>query len=105
MKNETDFYNNIVEALAKIDWTLRDIGCEYFQFVNQRGERQPLVFVNDKIQSENTEIDFRFYFYLKDVQINDYGNAISFCGKTDESIFLTCHNFDSGKGTKLKNEK
>ncbi len=96
------YKQQIAESLAKIDWKLRDVGCGYFRFVNQRGEAKPIVFCYDRIELETEGFDYSIYFHLKDtemteVKIGDKVDVISFRGKSDNNIFLHCNNFDREK--------
>ncbi len=100
-QQQSEIYKQqIVENLAKIGWKLRDVGCGHFRFVNQRGESKPIVFCYDRIELETEGFDYSVSFYLKDTEIaeiktnNKTVDAISFCGKSDSSIFLHCNNFD-----------
>ncbi len=105
--SEQEYRTRIVEALAKIGWTLRHRGCNHWQFVDHKKEPQPFEFYLDHIQSNGRGATFSFSFYLKElkiVEIQTNGvitDGISFQGKYDEWLSIDCFNWD--KDISVKN--
>ena len=95
----------IENYLAKIKWSLRNHGCEHYYFYNHKGvcTKMYLLFpeTDARICLDGTRKTYHhrypsFVFYLKQVVMEHLssGNAISFKGKTDSSIFILCANHD-----------
>jgi len=85
--------------LKKIGWTLRHHGCENYYFYNHKNKNTGMRFFGDRIDVEG--VDYKtpsITFFLKEVVMELLENeTVCFRGKTDKSIFILCHNFDTKK--------
>lgn len=115
MNIENPSKEQVVEALGKISWSMKHVGCNHYCFYNHKKKSTPLYAwfcTESRLYVGHNGASYpQICFYLKQVIMQELldadgeVDAIAFGGKVDDSIFIICQNFDKRRKVWRKSKK